>query len=76
MDLNRTLSEKLQIIMDKCNEAEKRSNAGLNQRFGKELEVFESTEEKTNNISKLYSNAKNNTEIGEHYSHIFCINLN
>ena len=40
--------------MDKCNEAEKCSNGERNQRFANELAVFESTKEKTNNISKLY----------------------
>ena len=58
VDSNRTLSEKLQNIMDKCNEAEKCSNAERNQRFAKELAVFESTKEKTNNISKLYDALK------------------
>ena len=35
VDSNRTLSEKLQNIVDKCNKAEKCSNAERNQRFGK-----------------------------------------
>ena len=49
-----TLSEKLQSIMNKCNEDEKCSNAERNQHFSKELAVFESTKARTNNISKLY----------------------
>ena len=58
MDSNRTLSEKLQNIMDKCNEAEKCSNAERNQRFGKKLAVFKSTKARTNNISKPYEAIK------------------
>ena len=57
MDLNWTLSENLENIMDKCNEAEKCSNAEWNQHFGKELADFESAKEKTN-ISKLYEALK------------------
>ena len=53
VDSNMTLSEKLQNIVDKCNKVENCSNAERNQRSGKELAVFESTKEKTNNISKL-----------------------
>ena len=58
MNSNMTLSEKLQNIMDKCNEAEKCSNAERNQRFGKKLAVFKSTKEKTNNVSKIYEALK------------------
>ena len=58
VDSNTTLKEKLQNIVDKCNKAEMCSNAERNQRFGKELAVFESTKEKTNNISKLYEALK------------------
>ena len=58
VDSNMNLSEKLQNIVDKCNRAEKCSNAERNQRFGKELAVFESTKEKTNNISKHYKALK------------------
>ena len=58
VDSNMTLSEKLQNIGDNCNKAEKCSNAERNQRFGKELAVFESTKEKTNNNSKLYEALK------------------
>jgi len=41
VDSNRTLSEKLENIIDKCNEAEKCSNVERNQCFRKELAVFE-----------------------------------
>ena len=41
VDSNRTLSEKLENIMDKCNEAEKCSNVQRNQCFIKEPAVFE-----------------------------------
>ena len=41
VDSNRTLSEKLENIMDKCNEAEKCSNTERSQYFSKELTVFE-----------------------------------
>ena len=58
VDSNMTLSEKLQNIVDKCNKAEKCSNAERNQRSTKELAVFESTKDKTNNISKLYEALK------------------
>ena len=58
VDSNMTLSEKLQNIVDKYNKVEKCSNAERNQRSGKELAVFESTKEKTNNISKLYEALK------------------
>ena len=39
-DSNMNLSEKLQNIVDKCNKAEKCSNAKRNQRFAKQLAVF------------------------------------
>ena len=55
---NMTLSEKLQSIMNKCNEDEKCSNAERNHRFAKELAVFESTKERTNNISMPYEALK------------------
>ena len=58
VDSNMNLSEKLQNIVDKYNKAEKCSNAERNQRFAKELAVFESTKEKTNNISQLYEALK------------------
>ena len=54
VDWNMTLSEKLQNIMEKCNEAEKFSNTEWNQYFANYLAVFESTKQRTNNISKLY----------------------
>ena len=38
---NMTLSEKLQNIMDQCNEAEKCSNTEHNQHFEKEIAVCE-----------------------------------
>ena len=41
VDSNMALSEKLQNIMDKCNEAEKCSNTEPNQHFVKELAVLE-----------------------------------
>ena len=41
VNTNMTLSEKLQNIVDKCNEAEKCSNTEPNQHFVKELAVFE-----------------------------------
>ena len=71
------LPEKLQNIVDKCNRAEKCSNAERNQRFAKELAVFESTKEKTNNISKLYEalksvKRKKNTKSCAYYSHVTC----
>ena len=53
-----TLSEKLQNIVDKNNEAEKCSNTERSQYFAKEQTVFESTKERTNNISKLYEGLK------------------
>ena len=53
-----TLSEKLQNIIDKCNEVAKCSNTERNKHFAEELEVFESTKERTNNISKLYEALK------------------
>ena len=70
--------------MDKCNKAEKCSNAERNQRFGKELAVFESTKEKTNNISKLYEalklvkRQKKTPKVADiiHKPHVTCINLN
>ena len=58
MDSNMTFSEKLQYIMGKCNEAEYCSNAKRNQRFAKELPVFELTKERTNNIFKPYEALK------------------
>ena len=58
VDSNITRSEKLKNIVDKCNNAEKCRNAERNQRSGKELAVFESAKEKTNNISKLYEALK------------------
>ena len=53
-----TLSEKLQTIMKKCNEDENLSNIDRSQHIVKELAVFESTKERTNNISKLYEAVK------------------
>ena len=40
VDSNRTLSQKLQNIMDKCNEAEKYSNTEGNKHFSEELVIF------------------------------------
>ena len=39
-DSNMNLSEELQNIVEKCNKAEKCSNAKRNQRFAKQLAVF------------------------------------
>ena len=43
VDINMNLSEKLQTIMNKCNEDENFSNIERSQHIVKELAVFEST---------------------------------
>jgi len=53
-----TLSEKLQNIKDKCNEAKKCSNTERNQHFAKELSLFESGKERTHNIFILHKALK------------------
>ena len=58
VDINMTLSVKLQTIMKKCNEDENLSNIDRSQHIVKELAVFELTKERTNNISKLYEAVK------------------
>ena len=55
---NRTLSEKIQNIVDKFDEAEKNSNTERNQHFAKELAVFELTKVRINNLSKLHKALK------------------
>ena len=58
VDSNMALSEKHQNGVDKCNEFEKCSNGERNEQFAKELAVFESTKQKTNNVSKLHEALK------------------
>ena len=53
-----TLPEKLQYIMDKCNEAQKCSNTERNQHFARELAIFELKKERTDNIFKLHKALK------------------
>ena len=58
VDSNITFSEKLQNIIDKCNETEKCSKTEWNQHFAKELSYFDWTKERTNNIFKFYEALK------------------